>query len=218
MTHKNLTHRTPKSLLVTFLLALSLFTTACGDGEDGRNIDIAGVDGPTVTLQEDNVLISMVFENMHLQGGLRYNIPKYEKSYMEVSPDAQSDGTLVSFSIALDDVFDSDLQRLDPQALPGGRSIPGVASGRLPAVAFTVEEFHNISVYLGDKLFGLFMPKDSLDIGQSIVTARFYSSGDKVGNISLVGSDINGENSGIFLLLDLDRKTKKKLKRINRWY
>ena len=73
-----------------------------------------------------------------------------------------------------------------------------------------------MSVYLGEKMFGLFMPKDDLNIGQSIVTARFYSSGSKVGNISLVGEDINGENSGFFLLLDLGRDTKKRLKRINR--
>ena len=63
----------------------------------------------------------MVFENIILDGGLRYPVPKYPNSYIEVSPHLQSGGTMMSVSISLDDVFNGDLPRLDPQALPGGR-------------------------------------------------------------------------------------------------
>ena len=55
------------------------FTTSCGKN-DASNIQIAGVKGPTVTLLQDNLMISAVFENVNLDGGLRYNIPKYKYS------------------------------------------------------------------------------------------------------------------------------------------
>ncbi len=201
------------SLFVTGLFFLSsLLVTACGDGSDGRNIEIAGVDGPHVTLVDQYMTVSMVFENLNVEGGLRYIIPRYPNSYVEIGPDFESDGTLMVFKMNLNDVFDMDTRTLDPQALPGGRALPGVASGTLPAVAFSIPEFHNVSVYLGRDVFGLFVPVDSLGIGQSMLTARFYSSGSRVGNISLVGQDINGENSGILLLLDMGRSTERRLK------
>lgn len=202
-----------RHLVVSSLFLLtSILATGCGDGSDGRNIDIAGVDGPHLTLVEDNIRITMVLENLYIEGGLRYNIPKYPNSYVEISPDFESDGTLMVFTVALRDVFDVNLNQLDPQSLPGGRPLPGVASGTLPAVAFSIESFHNISVYLGPKVFGLFVPVDRLRIGQSILTARFYSSGNRVGNISIVGEDSVGENSGILLLLDMNNSTKRRLK------
>lgn len=200
-------------LIVTALFFLSsILATGCGDGSDGRNIEIAGVDGPHVTLLEDNLRITMVLENIYVEGGLRYAIPRYPNSFVEISPDLDSDGTLMVYTIALGDVFNQDLNRLDPQSLPGGRPLPGIASGTLPAVAFTIERFHNISVYIGRDIFGLFVPV-RLGIDQSILTARFYSSGRRVGNISLVGNDSNGENSGVLLLLDMNRSTQSRLQR-----
>lgn len=211
--------KTPKSknLFTGLLLGLSLMLTSCGDGSDGRNIDIPGVDGPTVTLNQDDILISMVFENLSFDGGVRYAIPKYNNSYIEVSPDLQSGGTLMAVSVSLDDVFGGGLGALPAQVLPGGRALPGVASGRLPAVAFSIEQFNNMAFYLGPDVFGIFVPAN-LGVGQSIATFRFYSSGSRVGNISLVGEDSNGENSGILLMLDMKGSTKKRLKRQARRY
>jgi hypothetical protein len=215
----NLTNLTQKSKTMFLALALSVtgaITTGCG-GDTGANLKIPGVDGPKVSLLEDNVLITMVFENLQLEGGLRYNIPKYENSYMELSPDLQSNGTLLAFSVSLQDVFNGDLQLLDPQSLPGGRPLPGVASGRLPAVAFSIAKFHNISFYLGPKFFGLFVPVN-MNIDGAIVTARFYAGSSRAGNLSLVGKDANGANSGFLLLLDLAGTTEKQLRKIAKKY
>lgn len=209
--------KTKNGIILGLFLLVSAITTSCGDGSDGRNIQIPGVDGPTVTLNQDNVLIAMVFENIQLDGGLRYPVPKYPNSYIEVSPHLQSGGTMMAVSISLDDVFNGDLQRLDPQALPGGRPLPGVPSGSLPAIAFSIEKFYGMGFYIGKSVFGLFVPIKGLGIGNSVVTARFYSSGSRVGNISLVGEDTNGENSGILLMLDLG-KYKSKLKKLAKKY
>lgn len=207
-----------KNFLLTMLVGLALLSTSCGDGTSSANLQIPGVKGPTVTMQQDNVLISIVLENVELQGGLRYNIPKYENSYIEISPDLQSSGTLMSVYVSLKDVFEGNLDLLDPQALPGGRPLPGVASGKLPAVAFTIQKLRNVSFYLGPKLFGIFMPVN-LDIGtNNIISARFYSGKIRAGNLSMVGKDQNGENSGFLLLLDMGSSVKKRLKKVYKRY
>lgn len=193
-----------KTLLLASLLALGMFSTSCGNGGAGSsNIQIPGVSKSSVVLNTDSVLISFVFDQIQIDGGLRYNIPKYPNSYLEISPDLQSAGTLMSISIAIKDVANTSLQILDPQSLPGGRALPGVAGGKLPAVAFTIQKFSGMSVYVGPKLFGIFVPLKNLGIGNSIITARYYAGKARVGNLSLVGTDANGENGGLLLMLDL---------------
>ena len=196
-----------KVLVLTSLLAIGLFSTSCGNGTSASNIQIPGVSKSAITLNNDSVLIAFVFSAIQLDGGLRYNIPKYPNSYLEISPDLQSNGTLMSINIAIKDVANIGLQTLDPQTLPGGRALPGVASGRLPAVAFTIQKFAGVSFYVGPKLFGVFIPLKNLGIGSSIITARYYVSSTRVGNISLVGADATGANSGLLLMLDLASST-----------
>lgn len=201
-----------RTLLLSSVLALGLFSTSCGNGTSASNIKVPGVSNMSVTLMQDNVLISMVFDSIQLDGGLRYSIPKYPHSYLEISPDLQSAGTLMAISISLKDVFDTNLQLLDPQSLPGGRALPGVVGGRLPAVAFSIEKFHGVSFYLGPKLFGIFLPLKNLGIGTSIITARYYTGKNRIGNISLVGQDANGEHSGLLLMLDMNSNVQTQLK------
>jgi hypothetical protein len=175
-------------------------------------MQVPGVQNMSVKLVQDSVLISMVFSSIQLDGGLRYSIPKYPNSFLEISPDLQSAGTLLSLNISLKDALNTNLQTLDPQTLPGGRALPGVAGGRLPAVAFSIEKFHGISVYLGPKLFGVFLPLKNLNIGSTIITARYYVGSNRVGNLSLVGQDANGENSGLLLMLDMNANVQTQLK------
>lgn len=207
-----------KVLLLSSVLALGLFSTSCGNGTSASNIQIPGVSKSAITLNNDSVLISFVFSAIQLDGGLRYNIPKYPNSYLEISPDLQSAGTLMAVSISLKDALNSNLQTLDPQTLPGGRALPGVVTGRMPAVAFSIEKFKNMGVYIGPKLFGLFIPVRGLGIGNSIITARYYTGSARIGNISLVGEDANGENSGILLMLDMGASVQTQLKKISAKY
>ena len=182
------------------------FATSCGNNTSS-NIQIAGVQGPNVSLLQDNILISMVFENIQLEGGLRYNIPKYKYSFVEISPDAQSSGTLMSISISLKDIINGNLDQLDPQTLPGGRNLPGVSAGSLPAVAFSIEKFHNMAFYLGKDVFGIFVPV-TVGVDGAIASFRYYMNSKAAGTISLVGNDAKGENSGILLMINLSGATK----------
>ncbi|WP_127717259.1 hypothetical protein [Halobacteriovorax sp. HLS] len=202
------------TLLLLTIVGLLSFTACNGKNS---NVKIDGVDGPNVTLLEDNLMISMVLENVQLDGGLRYNIPKYPNSYIEISPDLQSDGTLMSVSISIDDMFNDDLYGLDPQKLPGGRPLPGVVSGSLPAVAFSIEKFNNMSVYVGPEVFGIFVPVN-LNVENSILSFRYYISEKRAGTVSVVGNDQDGENGGVLLMLDIKGKWKKLLKKAQKRY
>jgi hypothetical protein len=199
-----------KKMLVATLAIFTLgFATSCGNNSSS-NIQIAGVRGPNVQLLQDNLTISMVFENVQLDGGLRYNIPKYNYSYLEISPDLQSNGTLMSISVSLKDIVDGNLDQLDPQKLPGGRPLPGVAGGALPAVAFSIEKFHNMTFYLGKQAFGIFVPA-KIGVDGAIASFRYYINQKAAGTISLVGNDERGENGGVLLLLNLNGAAQNKI-------
>ncbi len=213
MKSTSLQARSLKTLFLSLILSLNFFLTSCGDGTSGRNVAIPGVRGPKVLLVEDNILIDIVFENLKIQGGARYAIPKYPNSYLELAPDLESDGSILAFSISLDDILGDNAQRLDPLTLPGGRPIPGVAAGVLPAVAFSVESLRNMAFYVGPKVFGVWVPLKKLDLGGAILTSRFYTGSKRVGNISLVSSDTNGENAGFFLALSVSNSQKNALER-----
>lgn len=201
------------ALMITLVSLLGL--TACGDNSGGNNVEIPGVDGPTIELSKENLKITMTFENLVMDGGIRYGIPEYPSSWLEVGPDFQSAGTLMTMTLAIDDVLDDDLLLLDPQKLPGGRDLPGVKGGELPAVAFSVEKFSNMKFYVGPEVFGFFVPA-GVDFDNGIATFRYFIGDDRAGNISIVGKDQNGENAGVLLLLDMDASTKKKLRRYTR--
>jgi hypothetical protein len=202
-----------KILVVSLMLSIGLLSTSCGSGTSAKNISIPGVSKSAITLNNDAVLITFVFDNIQLDGGLRYNIPKYPNSYIEISPDLQSAGTLMAINVGIKDALNTSLQMLDPQTLPGGRALPGVNGGRMPAVAFSIEKFHNMAFYIGPKLFGVFIPVH-LNMQGTMLTARYFVSNSRVGNISIVGEDANGENSGILLLLDMSTQVQQQLKSV----
>ncbi len=203
-----------KLLITSALMTLSLLATSCGSGDSSKNMDIPGVDGPTVVLLGDDILVDIVLENISVEGGARYNIPNYNNSYVEVSPDLQSNGTLLAFSVSLDDIFGDKVDRLDPLTLPGGRAIPGVSGGALPAVAFSVPSIKNIAFYVGPQIFGIWVPVNNLNMAGAMLTTRFYTDSKRVGNLSLVGEDANGENGGFFLALTVSSSQERSLERL----
>ena len=199
-----------KTSLITAATVMTLgFTTSCGKN-DGANIEISGLKGPVVSLLQDNMIITAVFENIQLDGGLRYNIPKYKYSYVEISPDVESTGTKMVVSISLKDIIDGGLTSLPATTLPGGRNLPGVASGSLPAVAFSIEKFHNMSLYVSKDVFGIFLPT-KVGVDGAIASFRYFIGEKRAGTVSLVGADANGENSGVLLMLDIKGQVKNQM-------
>ena len=174
--------------------------------------------GPYILLEENTLNISLIIEQLSFDGGFRKDIPRYRDSYIEVAPDAGSEGMMVSMQFNLNNFFDTELYGEERQKLPGGRALPGVPFGRLPGVRLTVDAFYGTTFYLNKKFFGVFLPF-SLNIGtNNIVTFRYYTKGQRAGNISLVGADEYGENSGLLILLDIGKTTRAALQQRRSYY
>lgn len=192
------------------------FLSSCGN-DSTRNIDIPGVTGPIFKMDQDNVVILTNFEAIAMDGSLKYNIPKLKYSMIDISPGLDSQGTDLTVSLSLKDLFENKNLILENQFLPGGRNIPGVFTGKLPAIAFSIENFKGMKIYLSDEYFGIFYPHD-LGISQAIASFRYYQSKKAIGTISLIGSDDHDENAGILLLIKLDDSIKKQLEKIHKKY
>lgn len=188
-------------LKLALVPVLALVLSACGGNGSGTNTKIDGIDGPHVEIVNGNIIMSLVFQNMSIDGGATIPIPKYPNSTLQIGPDFQSNGTLFSLTVKVSDYLGNVGAGLDPHTLPGGRPLPGVASGALPSVAFQIPQLMNTTFYVGPDVIGFFVPF-KLDTSGAILTFRFYDNSSKpVGNLSLVGADQEGKNSGVLLLL-----------------
>lgn len=191
------------SAVMAVVLAAAL--TACGGSGSGQNPTINGMTGPDIEMVNGKLLLSMTFQNVFVDGGVTIPIPKYPGSSLQVGPDFQSNGTLLVLTISVPDFLGNQGQGLDPQTLPGGRPLPGVAAGNMPAVALQIKQLFNTVLYVGPQVIGFFVPFKKLDMGGSIVTFRFYDKESKpVGLLSLVGADQSGANAGVLAMMRAD--------------
>ncbi len=203
----------PIRMIKIILIFSTLLATSCFKGK--TNIQIPKVEGPTVKIVDNKVLIDATFIDIPIDEEKEFTIPSFTKSKLTLSPNG-SGGTFFNVSLFLEEILE-DADFRDPQTLPGGRALPGIATGTIPGISFTIPSFHNITVYVGKNFFGIFYPL-SLDLDIGIVNSRFYLGKKTAGTLSLVGQDQNNENSGFLLLLKVDDNTRKYLKRVLRKY
>ncbi|MBL7717037.1 MAG: hypothetical protein JNL01_16350 [Bdellovibrionales bacterium] len=192
-------------------LTAALMVSGCGRGSN-KNVKIDGVDGPRVNFVDNKFTMALTLTQVQFDVGTRIPIPKLPNSYVEVGPDFATNGLLISIGIDARDLVamaGGQAALLDPTTLPGGRPLPGVAAGELPGLAVQVPKWNDIVFYLGTALFGVFVPVN-LPWKDYMGTFRFYDgAGDRIGNLSIVGQDSNGRNSGVLLLINLAGKVGK---------
>jgi hypothetical protein len=187
---------------------MASLAVSCGD--QPQLPEIQGVKGPFFNVMDGKVLISMTLEQMSIIGGARIPLEKLPNSYVEVTP-AQFGGTFFQVALSLEEIEGTDWTLVDPQALPGGRPLPGVVGGQLPSFAVTVPDLADSTFYVSKKVFGFFLPM-KVDAAGALITFRLYMQDKHIGNISVVGQDQNGEHSGLLLLLNLNNSGKAQLK------
>ena len=204
-----------KKVSFAFLLfSLPMTFISCGGSSSGKNPSIFGVGGPEVDLVNGSFILSVTLENVSTDVGITFPFKNYPNSSLFVGPDFASGGTLLIFSISIEDYERFGFRGMDPETLPGGRPLPGVSGGTLPAISFTWNRFPNARFYVGNNVLGLFIPLSSLDLGGVIATYRFYDvHGTRVGNISVVGEDESGENAGILVLINVDFRIRQAIHR-----
>jgi len=183
-------------------VVLAMTLTACGGAGSGKNPLIEGVTGPDVEVVNGRLVLSMVFNSIHIDGGATIPIPKYPNSSIQVGPDFQSAGTLLVLTVSVSDFLGDKGTFFNPQTLPGGRPLPGIAAGVMPAIAIQVPQLMNMVFYVGPQVLGVFVPFAKLNLQGAMVSFRFYNkAGAPVGMLSLVGSDADGKNAGILALV-----------------
>lgn len=198
-----------KKILVSGLMAIMALSSLTGCGGKGNTVNptIEGITGPEVEIVNGKVLLSMTFKDITIDGGATIPIPKFPNSSVQVGPDFQSAGTLLVLTMDTKDFLGNNngVVGFDPQTLPGGRPIPTVAAGSLPAVAIPVKQLFNTVFYVGPKVVGFFVPFNKLNLAGSILSFRFYDkAGAPKGILALVGADQSGKNAGIMALLSVD--------------
>lgn len=199
----------PQVLRALALALTTAFAVSCGSQPELPKIE--GVAGPFFNVQNGRVLVSMTLEQVEIIGGVTIPLGKLQNSTVEVTP-AQEGGTLFQVAVDLSDIELTDWSTVDPHSLPGGRPLPGIVGGQLPSFAVTVPQLADATVYASQKVFGFFLPF-KLKV-QAIATFRIVMNGKNLGNLSLVGQDSNGENSGLLVLMNLNAAGKKELKRL----
>jgi hypothetical protein len=191
-------------------IALVALVTGCNFGSN-QNPTIDGVIGPVVGYANGNFTMTATLENVSISGSVHVAIPNMPNSYVDFEPDMQSNGTIVYVDLSAADLLamtNGGIIALPAQELPGGRPLPGVASGSLPAIALEVPTLDNMVVYIGPTIFGVFVPV-KMDT-QLTATFRFYDSNNKqVGNLSVVGEDANKANSGFLILVPIQGQVAK---------
>lgn len=199
----------PSVLRALALGVTTAFAVSCGSQPELPKIE--GVKGPFFNVMDGRVLISMTLEQVEIIGGLVVPMGKLPNSTVEVTP-AQEGGTLFQVAVDLKDIEMTDWNTVDPTQLPGGRPLPGIVGGQLPAFAVTVPQLADATVYASQKVFGFFLPFQ-LKV-QAIATFRIVINGKNMGNLSLVGQDSAGDNSGLLVLMNLNSAGKAELKRL----
>ena len=114
-----------KSILTVAITIVSLSMAGCGGKGTGLNPQLDGIVGPDVELVNGNLILSMAFENVQIEGGLTMPIPKYPTSSLSVGPDFLTGGLLLVLTISASDLAGNGFNTFDPQTLPGGRPLPG---------------------------------------------------------------------------------------------
>lgn len=172
----------------------------------GDNQSIPGITGPNVELSNGYVRAYIVFNALSVDGGVRIPFPKYPNSSLEFGPDFESAGALLAVNIAVEDFLKDKGTFFPPNTLPGGRPLPSVGSGKLPAVAIQVPQLGNTVFYIGAEVMGFFIPFAGLDFLQGgMITGRFHNTKrEPIGILSLVGSDAQKKNSGFLVLMRAD--------------
>lgn len=127
------------------------------------------------------------------------DLTNYPNSSIEIN-DLDNREREVIFHISKEDLKNTVLYQNPNMNLPGDRAIPGVVRGKLPAQDVDGEIPSTIRLYCNATVFGVFLPVKSLT-GTTIITDKFYNGNTRIGNISLVGKDLNNQNSGVLVLI-----------------
>ena len=202
-----------RSLKMMFLTLALLVATSCGNSP--KLPEIPGVKGPVFNLLDGKVLVTVKLLRANLNVGARVPIPKTKASSFEVSPNLEDGGTLVVFSLDIEDLKDMNIGVGDGNTLPDGRAIPGIPGGTLTDSLRVDTELLDMSFYFHKSLFGFYIP-----LGWNTNGFGGYWNvviNDKnIGLLGAVSSNDQGHGAGFILFLRLQQLKTKEFQKLLR--
>lgn len=199
------------SLKVLFFTLTLLLATSCG--EQPKLPQITGIKGPQFNLVNGQVLITIKLLRANLNFGAKVPVPKTKNSFLEVTPNIEETGTLVVFTLDVEDLRSMNVGIGDGNTLPDGRGIPGVAGGTLQNSLRADTELLDMSFYFTKNLFGFYIPIGWDTAGFQGAYTIFVNN-KEIGVLGAVASDQQGHGAGITLFLKLGQLQDKQLQQM----
>jgi len=185
-----------------FFLCLAILVSP-GCGKKPELPEIPGVKGPLFNMVDGKVMVTMKLLQIDAPGGVKFPIPKTKASFAEISPNVEDGGTLIVFYLDVDDLRSVNIGVGDPNTLPDGRPVPGIPGGTLNNSLRIDTPFMDMSFYLHQKLFGMYIPFHFDTYGIS----GYYNiviNGKNIGMLSLVSNDGSGRPAAGLIFLRLE--------------
>lgn len=188
-----------KALLLCFAIVL-----APGCGNQAELPRINGVEGPLFNIVDGQVLLTFKFLNAQVDAGLKVPIPKTQRSYLELAPNAIDGGMILQVYMDVEDLRSINIGVGDGNYLPDGRPVPGIPGGKLENSIRIDTTWRDISFFYHPKLFGLWIPFGFETAGISGYW-NINIKGKRAGFLGLVGNDpVRDYKAGGVVLLNLD--------------
>ncbi len=201
------------AMKVAVLSLAIVLTPSCGQ-QGGGMPEINGVKGPLFNVVDGQILMTFKLLNMQVDAGLKVPIPKTKHSFLEFAPNAIDGGMMLQVYMDVEDLRSISIGVGDGNYLPDGRALPGVPGGKLENSIRIDTQWHDISFYYHQKLFGLWIPVGFETAGISGYW-NINMKEKRVGFLGLVGNDeVRGYKAGAVVLLNLDALKDKQLNRL----
>lgn len=203
------------SMKVAIVCSAIVLASSCGQGSAGLP-KINGVDGPSFNLLNGQIIMTIKFLNLELDGGAEIPVPETRNSKLALMPNVMDGGMMLTLTIARQDLEDLNIGIGDGNTLPDGRPLPGIPGGKLENSLRIDTEIGNqdVSFYYHETLFGLWMPFGFDTAGISGYWNVNINS-KNVGFLGIVGNDqVNGFKAGGVVLLRLKNLKTRQLKRL----
>jgi hypothetical protein len=198
-------HIHPRSSALHAAAWLALLSLGVGSAGCGKGKKVPGLENFEVHVIQGRLNVGFVSTTLQLDGGITLeHIPGLRDASVSIGPDLNSEGTVFLFSIGLASLL-GDGRELELAGLPDGRPLPDVVGGALPRWSATVKGLE-LSLYLSDDAFGLFVPLKFLDkAGHLLLTTVSVEivdeRGNRLGKVYAIPSNVSGSGSGLFILL-----------------
>ncbi len=202
------------SMKVAVVCVTMALAASCGKQEGLPQIN--GISGPYINVVDGKIRVTIKFLNLQLDGGAGIIIPETHNSSLELMPNVEDGGMMLTMSIDTEELKDINIGIGDSNTLPDGRPLPGFPGGSIQNSLRidTKVGKQDVSFYFHQKFLGLWMPF-GFETAQISGYWNINVNSKNVGFLGIVGNDVaNNRKAGGVLLLRLENLKNQQLQKL----